>query len=100
MRLRSLGARRWCLTHFGPVDDVDAHIDQLLANLDEFLDIGLAALDRGVTHDELTALFHQHMAERLGPVPEGILTNLEWATPSYMAALGLIRLHKQRAKSG
>ena len=58
----------------------------------------MGALDGGAGHDELTGLIHRHMEERLGPVPEGILTNLEWATPSYMAALGLIRLHKQRAE--
>ena len=58
----------------------------------------MGALDGGAGHDELTGLIHRHMEERLGPVPEGILTNLEWATPSYMAALGLIRLHKQRTR--
>jgi glyoxylase-like metal-dependent hydrolase (beta-lactamase superfamily II) len=98
-RLISLGARRWCLTHFGPFDDVPAHAGQILPNLDELLDVGLGALDRGAEHDELTAIVHERMSERLGPVTEDVLTNLEWATPSYMAALGMIRLHKQRAKT-
>lgn len=99
-RLRGLNARRWYLTHFGPVDDVRAHIDQLLPNLDEFIAIGLSALDRGANHDELTSLFHQRMTKRIGSVPGGILTNLEWATPSYMAALGMMRFHKQRTRTG
>jgi glyoxylase-like metal-dependent hydrolase (beta-lactamase superfamily II) len=94
--LRRLGARRWYLTHFGPFDDATAHLDQIEPNLDELLAIGLTALDRGASHDEVTGLIHAHMEDRLGPVPDGILTNLEWATPSYMAALGLMRLHKQR----
>jgi glyoxylase-like metal-dependent hydrolase (beta-lactamase superfamily II) len=98
-RLRELGARRWYLTHFGPFDDADAHLEQILPNLDDLVQIGMSALDRGADHDELTALLHKHMAERLGEVPDGILTNLEWATPSYMAALGLIRLHRKRNAS-
>lgn len=99
-KLRALGARRWYLTHYGPVDDADAHLDQLLPNLDDFLRIGMAALDRGIAPDDLTSLFHEEMARRLGDVPEGILTNLEWATPSYMATLGIARLHKKRAAAG
>lgn len=99
-KLRALGARRWYLTHYGPFDDADAHLDQLMPNLDEFLAIGMAALDRGIAGDDLTALFHEEMARRLGDVPEGILTNLEWATPSYMATLGIARLHKKRAAAG
>jgi glyoxylase-like metal-dependent hydrolase (beta-lactamase superfamily II) len=97
-RMRELGARRWYLTHFGPVDDAADHLGRLQPNLDAVLEIGMRALDGGAGHDALTGLIHRHMEERLGPVPGGILTNLEWATPSYMAALGLIRLHKQRSR--
>jgi glyoxylase-like metal-dependent hydrolase (beta-lactamase superfamily II) len=35
-RLRALGARRLVLTHFGAVDDVDWHLDDLLARLFEW----------------------------------------------------------------
>ena len=97
-RMRELGARRWYLTHFGPVDDAADHLGRLQPNLDAVIEIGMRALDGGAGHDALTGLIHRHMEERLGPVQEGVLTNLEWATPSYMAALGLIRLHKQRAR--
>jgi glyoxylase-like metal-dependent hydrolase (beta-lactamase superfamily II) len=96
-RLRALGARRWYPTHFGPFDDAAAHLDQLEANLDSFVGLGMEALDRGTEHESLTKLLHDRMADRIGDVPEGILTNLEWATPSYMAALGMMRLHKKRA---
>jgi glyoxylase-like metal-dependent hydrolase (beta-lactamase superfamily II) len=95
-RMRALGARRWYLTHFGPFDDAGAHLDQIEPNLDALVEIGMSGLDRGASHDDLTSVIHQHMAERIGDVPDGILTNLEWATPSYMAALGLMRLHKKR----
>jgi glyoxylase-like metal-dependent hydrolase (beta-lactamase superfamily II) len=100
-KLRALGPRRWYLTHFGPFDDADAHLDLLLPNLDAFVELGFAALDRGTEPDAMTQLFHDYMATRLGDVPAGILTNLEWATPSYMATLGITRLHrKSREGSG
>lgn len=97
-KLRALHARRWHLTHFGTVDDAAAHLDQLEANLDEFLRLGDRALDDGADGEALTALLHAEMSRRLGPVDPGLLVNLEWATPSYMAALGLIRRHKKRGE--
>jgi len=100
VRLCGIGARRWCLTHFGGFDDVDAHVNQLIPNLEELVSLGMEALDAGADADTLTELVHQRMSDHLGDVPEGILTNLEWSTPSYMAALGMIRLHKKRAQSG
>jgi glyoxylase-like metal-dependent hydrolase (beta-lactamase superfamily II) len=96
--MRGLGARRICPTHFGSFDDAPEHLLQLERNIQPFVELGLDALERGAAHDELTAMMHGEMAARLGDVPEGILTNLEWATPSYMAALGLMRLAKQTGR--
>ena len=90
-RLKALAARRLYLTHFGPFDDVTAHLDQLAPNLDEFRGLAEAALTDGADQATLTALLHARMVERLGPVDAETLTRLEWATPSYMAALGLTR---------
>jgi glyoxylase-like metal-dependent hydrolase (beta-lactamase superfamily II) len=98
-RLQALGARRWCLTHYGPFDDATEHMAQLMPELDALLALGMDALDRGIDHDSFTAMIHDRMAEKIGDVPPGILTNLEWATPSYMAALGMMRLHKKRAQT-
>ena len=98
-RLRAFSAKRLYLTHFGPYDDVDAHLDRLLAELGVFLLIGeemVAPAPDRVDQGVLTERIHQRMAEQLGPVPDDLLINLEWATPSYMAALGLIRLFRKR----
>jgi hypothetical protein len=38
------------------------------------------------------------MAAELGDVPADVLENLEWATPSYMAALGLTRYLVKRGE--
>jgi|SRR5579884_2402867 len=90
-RLRDLGARRLCPTHFGPFEDVAAHLDQLLPNLDTFGRIARATLDAGGSQQELTARLHDEMAAALRDAPPSALDNLELATPSYMAAMGLTR---------
>ena len=47
----------------------------------------------------LTERVHAHVAARLGPVDPGVLANLEWATPSFLAAAGLTRLLTKRGEA-
>ncbi len=94
-RLRALAPRRLCLTHFGCFDDATAHLDRLLPELDVFQRLAADALRDGADQETLAALLHQRMADQLGADPE-TLVDLEWATPSYMAALGLTRLLTKR----
>ncbi|MFL5762254.1 MAG: MBL fold metallo-hydrolase [Thermomicrobiales bacterium] len=98
-RLQTLNARRLLLTHYGPFEDVAFHLAQVLPHLDDFLAIADAALARGADQEDLTGLLHDRMAVELGNVPAETLVNLEWATPSYMAALGLTRYITKRAKA-
>ena len=97
-RLRSLQARRLYLTHFGPFDDAASHLDRLLPELDVFLALGEEALAAGADQEALTARLHDRMAEQLGDALSDVLVNLEWATPSYMAALGLVRYLTKAAR--
>ncbi len=94
-RLRKLAARRLCLTHFGCFDDAAAHLDRLLPELEVFQRLSADALRGGADQEKLTAILHERMADQLGAGPE-TLVDLEWATPSYMAALGLTRLLTKR----
>jgi glyoxylase-like metal-dependent hydrolase (beta-lactamase superfamily II) len=98
-RLQGFDLDRLYLTHFGEFRDVDRHLTDLGPNLDEFLQIGSEAIEAGVEPDALTALLHDRMAHGLGVVHPGVLVNLEWATPSYMATLGLIRWHKKQREA-
>ncbi|MDQ3045117.1 MAG: MBL fold metallo-hydrolase [Chloroflexota bacterium] len=91
-RLRALDAQRLYLTHFGAFDDVAEHLDQLIPNLTEFVAVGRASFATGDDQTELTAQLHARMGAALGDAPPEALERLEWATPSYMAALGLTRL--------
>ncbi len=97
-RLAGLHARRLCLTHFGVVADPAAHLWQLVRNLDGFRDLARSVLVAGGDQATLTAAIHDRMAAGLGVVRSGpvevdpvALRELELATPSYMAALGLTR---------
>ena len=96
-RLATLEARRLCLAHFGVVTDVAAHLGALGRNLDGFRDLAVTALASGADGPELTARISAAMAAGLvagtpdvEPDPT-VLTELEWATPAFMAAMGLTR---------
>ena len=94
--LAGLGARRLCLTHFGVVADPAAHLRQLVRNLDSFRDLAQSVLVAGGDQAALTAAIQGAMVAGLalgedGAAGDATLRQLELATPSYMAALGLTR---------
>ena len=47
----------------------------------------------------MTRRLHERMERGIGDVHPGVLVNLEWATPSYMATLGLIRWHRKQREA-
>ena len=104
--LAGLDARRLCLTHFGVVSDPAAHLRQLVRNLDGFRDLALSVLAGGGDQAALTVALHGAMAAGLAvgdddPIADAAaLRELELATPSYMAALGLTRFLTRRGWLG
>ncbi|HEV2528518.1 MAG TPA: MBL fold metallo-hydrolase [Thermomicrobiales bacterium] len=96
-RLAALDARRLCLAHFGMVTDVAAHLGALGRNLNCFRDLAVAALAAGADGPELTARISAAMAAGVAGGTPGVepdptvLAELEWATPAFMAAMGLTR---------
>ena len=96
-RLGALGARRLCPTHFGPFEDVAEHLGQLLPNLAEVRDLAAAVVAAGGGEAELTARLHARYEAALAGAPPGALATLEWASPSYVGAPGLLRYLRQRA---
>ena len=97
-RLRAVHARRLYLTHFGAVDDAPAHLDQIVPDLDAFIMIAEETFEAGGDGEMLTANLHAYMSAALGNVPDDLVTNLEWSTPSYMATLGLTRYLKKSGR--
>ena len=65
-RLRQAGARRLCLTHGGPFDDVNDHLEQLMPNLDDVEAISKTAMLAGADDDEVTVQIQAHTEERIG----------------------------------
>lgn len=91
-RMLNLGAERLFLTHGGLHDDVREHLAQLVPNLAALKALAKERLLAGDDHDQLTAAIHHWVSAQVGPVEPGVLTNLEWASPSYLASFGLTRL--------
>lgn len=99
-RLQSMSPRRLYLTHFGAVNDAANHLSGIIPDLDAFLEIAEETLASGGDQTLLTANLHARMQRELGDVPHNVVVNLEWATPSYMAALGLTRYLTKRRQGG
>jgi glyoxylase-like metal-dependent hydrolase (beta-lactamase superfamily II) len=97
-RMRATQARRLYLTHFGVVDDAQAHLAALGPELDRFLAIGKTSYEAGEDQETLTERLHERMAAGLTGFSDDTLVNLEWATPSYMATLGLQRYWRKQAE--
>ncbi|MFM9105521.1 MAG: MBL fold metallo-hydrolase [Chloroflexota bacterium] len=91
-RMLALGAERLFLTHGGLHEDVEAHLAQLVPNLAALTALAKARLLAGDGHEQLTAAIHDWVSGQVGPVAPGVLVNLEWASPSYLASFGLTRL--------
>jgi glyoxylase-like metal-dependent hydrolase (beta-lactamase superfamily II) len=91
-RMLNLGAERLFLTHGGLHTDVEAHLSQIVPNLAALKALAKEELLAGADHDQLTAAIHAWVSGQVGPVEPGIITNLEWASPSYLASFGLTRL--------
>ncbi len=98
-RIRQAGARQLFLTHGGPFDDVNDHLEQLMPNLDAVEAISKAAMLAGADDNEVTALIQAHTEERIGPealaIP-GMIERYGWASPSFLSALGFRRLLTKR----
>jgi glyoxylase-like metal-dependent hydrolase (beta-lactamase superfamily II) len=113
-RLRALGARRLVLTHFGAVDDVDWHLDELLARLFEWcgwIEGRLEAPGADAAHvvDALAERGRREVARALdavggavalppGVTPAHLAAGYELATPSDMTVGGVARWLAVRAR--
>lgn len=97
-RLRALGARRLLLTHFGAYDDVDNHLDELLARLffwAGWVDARLAERpDTQAVAAELRALGDAEIREIVGD--DTLIEPYELATNYQMTVDGYARYFRKR----
>ncbi len=96
--LRALAPRSLYLTHYGPVSDVNAHLDALKEVLKDWGDWMKIRYDRGLSASEITPDFQAYAAEGLKTL--GLtaheITRYEAANPAWMSVAGLLRYWKKR----
>ena len=92
-RLRRLAPQRLYLTHFGPVDDVQAHLAAVDANLDAAAAYVLARQQAGQERDAIVTDFSAWLTAQTaaddGEAANGDLYEL--VIPSFMSVDGLLR---------
>jgi len=98
-RLRELAPDRMLLTHFGVVNDVQAHLDLLDRRLDEWLALIESLVHQGIERDAMVERLVAHVATQMeadGMTEVSQQTAL--ATPYGMAVDGLLRYLRKRAR--
>jgi glyoxylase-like metal-dependent hydrolase (beta-lactamase superfamily II) len=99
LRLRALRSERLFLTHFGAYEDVDWHLDDLMARLHAWAGWVEAAHARGAGPDELAEGLRSREARELAAISgdAGTAELYETATPYEMLVNGMLR-HLQRSR--
>jgi glyoxylase-like metal-dependent hydrolase (beta-lactamase superfamily II) len=90
-RLRALRPRALYLTHFGPYEDVEAHLEALEATLLAWADWVRARLKEGLSEEEIRPLFEAYWREGLGGLSQEEVDRYALADPPWMNLQGLIR---------
>jgi glyoxylase-like metal-dependent hydrolase (beta-lactamase superfamily II) len=99
-RLRALNLARLYLTHFGPVDDVAAHLDTVASLVPQYASLVRAGLDAGHDREALIADYEAWETVRLDadhipPADRPIYASL---CPAGMAIDGLMRYWQKLAR--
>jgi glyoxylase-like metal-dependent hydrolase (beta-lactamase superfamily II) len=96
-RLREKQARRFYLTHFGPVENTDAHLDELANRLRTYVDwmepYAKADTPQAEILPEFTAFVRKDLSA--AGLNEAELHAYEAANPPWMSVAGLIRYWKK-----
>lgn len=99
-KLRDLAPQQLLLTHFGPVDNVNEHLDQLDTRIDRWVDLIAGLAGDGLEREELVQHLEQDAQKEMGAAGEsaeaqGSVSNV---TPFGMAVDGLTRYLQKRVR--
>ena len=99
-RLREVAPRRLYLTHFGVVDEVGEHLDQLDAALDAFASWTRARMEQGLAEEAIVPLFEAYTDGFLAARGAGgeVQRRYAVANPAFMSVAGLARYWRKRAE--
>lgn len=100
-KMRELKPKALYLTHFGKVEDIDWHLDELEIRLMEWSNWIRAKMELGQTPEETVPEFKEFVAKQLkdAGVNEATIRQYEAANPSYMSVSGLMRYWKKKEES-
>ncbi|MGB3617569.1 MAG: MBL fold metallo-hydrolase, partial [Catalinimonas sp.] len=101
-RLRALRPGALYLTHWGRVEDVPAHLDQLEAHLHAWVEWMRGPFERGTPPEEITPAFTRFAEDQLraaGVADAATLARYEAANPAWMSVAGLLRYWRKRTEA-
>jgi len=99
--LRNLNPQTLYLTHYGPVTDIDPHLNALIAVLKDWGEWMKIRYGQQLSVEEVTPDFKAYAAsglQKLGLTPNEI-ARYEAANPAWMSVAGLLRYWKKREQA-
>lgn len=100
--IRNLKPQGIWLTHYGKVETIETHLQELSARLVRYANWMKVYFDKGASPEEVTPLFSAMAARDLtehGVTSEVALNQYELANPAWMSVAGLLRYWKKRSAS-
>lgn len=96
--IRGLSVERLWLTHFGPIDDIQPHLDELEFRLDKWAQWMWKPFSQGTSIEDITPLFQEFAALELIEAGTGEfdMARYESANPAWMSVAGLMRYWKKK----
>ena len=91
--LRDQSPQALYLTHYNKIENIDGHLDELDAVLDNWANWIKQKMTEGLTNEEMVPLFMKHTAEQLkaAGLDDATVRLYEAANPSWMSVAGLVR---------
>jgi glyoxylase-like metal-dependent hydrolase (beta-lactamase superfamily II) len=95
-KIRKIQPKTIYMTHFGPFQNVEAHLDELENVLDDWANWIKPHFEAGTAPEEITPEFMKYTKKQLMDkgVSEENLVKYEYANPSWMSVTGLLRYWK------
>jgi glyoxylase-like metal-dependent hydrolase (beta-lactamase superfamily II) len=98
--IRNLDVKKLYLTHFGLVEDIESHLNQLEVYLDDWANWMKPRFENGEDPKEITPIFQEYVKNQLldNGVNPADLDKYEAANPTWMSVAGLMRYWKKKTK--
>ncbi|MCC5937215.1 MAG: MBL fold metallo-hydrolase [Lunatimonas sp.] len=98
--IRKIAPSRLYLTHFGMIEMIEQHLDELEEAMDSWAMWIKAEFDNGTTVEDATPRFMEFTRAQMNSlgVSEAVQSLYEYANPSWMSVAGLMRYWKLKAQ--